>query len=246
MIGDVHGCSRTLRTLLYDLLQVNREDTIYFLGDLISKGPDSRGVLETVEELDARVAEVVLVRGNHEEDLLALLQQTPGKVAGFLKRTRNSALLDPSEPRALDPRWRALLERTRYYIELDRALLVHAGFAFDSENPYDDTEAMVTSREGQYDAEQVGGRRIFHGHVRQPLSRIIALLAAGSPVIPLENGVAYRPKRVTSPFPEHGNLCCYELDAETLHVQPNLDEPGDGQEASSPAPSAFSVTFHRR
>lgn len=240
VIGDVHGCVRTLRTLLFDLLQVDRGDTIYFLGDLISKGPDSRGVLETVESLGTRVRDVVLLRGNHEADLLDLVADSPGKVAGFLRRTRNDNLITTADGDALDPRWLSLFERSRYYVTLDRALLVHAGFAFDGDAPFDDTDAMVRSRDGHYDAALAGGRRVFHGHVRHPLTHIISRLASGAPVIPLDNGIAYRPKRAGSRFPEHGNLCCFELDAETLHVQPNRDEAVDGDGSGA---RAFSVTF---
>jgi serine/threonine protein phosphatase 1 len=44
-IGDIHGYSRALTSLLKRIRPV-ASDTIVCLGDTINRGPDSRGVLE--------------------------------------------------------------------------------------------------------------------------------------------------------------------------------------------------------
>jgi hypothetical protein len=64
VIGDVHGCSVELGDLLL-ALQVDARDRIYFVGDLIGRGPDSRGVLATLRKLSA-----FSIQGNHERRLL--------------------------------------------------------------------------------------------------------------------------------------------------------------------------------
>ena len=46
-IGDAHGCSKALATLL-EANQATQQDTLVFLGDYIDRGPDSRGVAEQV------------------------------------------------------------------------------------------------------------------------------------------------------------------------------------------------------
>ncbi len=63
IIGDVHGCSAELRDLL-DRAAVSAQDRLVFVGDLLARGPDSRGVLRLVRELGARS-----VVGNHELQL---------------------------------------------------------------------------------------------------------------------------------------------------------------------------------
>src|ERR1700730_14881921 len=68
-IGDIHGCSKALAALL-DAIQPGPEDTIVTLGDYIDWGPDSRGVLQQLIELEERCT-LVPIRGNHEEMLLA-------------------------------------------------------------------------------------------------------------------------------------------------------------------------------
>ena len=72
-IGDVHGCNAALETLIRRV-GVTPADTVVFLGDLIDRGPDSRGVLERVIRLSAE-ANVISIRGNHEDMLLQSLER---------------------------------------------------------------------------------------------------------------------------------------------------------------------------
>ena len=65
VVGDVHGCRRTL-TLLLEELAPGPEELVVFVGDLVRKGPDSKGVLEVVRER----SNLLSVRGNNEQKLL--------------------------------------------------------------------------------------------------------------------------------------------------------------------------------
>lgn len=60
-VGDVHGCSKTLRRLLKDA----RADRVILLGDLFAKGPDPVGTWEVIQEFRAES-----VVGNHDERIL--------------------------------------------------------------------------------------------------------------------------------------------------------------------------------
>ena len=64
-IGDIHGCSAGLATLI-DTIGPGPEDVIVTLGDHIDRGPDSRGVLDQLLDLAGRCRLVPLL-GNHEE-----------------------------------------------------------------------------------------------------------------------------------------------------------------------------------
>lgn len=61
IFGDVHGCSQELKDLLR-AVDARPADRLISVGDLINKGPDSRGVMEWA--MNARNLECV--QGNHE------------------------------------------------------------------------------------------------------------------------------------------------------------------------------------
>ena len=63
-ISDIHGCSTALRTLL-DEIQPGKDDIVITLGDYVDRGPDAKGVLEMVLELE-RTTQLKPLTGNHE------------------------------------------------------------------------------------------------------------------------------------------------------------------------------------
>ncbi len=117
-IGDVQGCDRELGALL-DAIEFSRDrDRLWFVGDLVNRGPDSLGVLRRIRALgDAAVT----VLGNHDLHFLA--------VALGCARTRGGdtlhELLNARDRGALTD-W--LISRPLVHEDADRRLLLlHAG-----------------------------------------------------------------------------------------------------------------------
>jgi len=70
-IGDIHGQNAILEKILV-AINPQPEDVFVFLGDYIDRGPDSKGVIETISDLQKK-CQVHLILGNHEEMTLAAL-----------------------------------------------------------------------------------------------------------------------------------------------------------------------------
>jgi hypothetical protein len=63
-IGDVHGCIDELQDLLREC-DYQPGDLVVFLGDMVSKGPDSSSVVQMAREIGA-----IGVRGNHDFEVI--------------------------------------------------------------------------------------------------------------------------------------------------------------------------------
>jgi bis(5'-nucleosyl)-tetraphosphatase (symmetrical) len=115
-IGDVQGCFEPLQRLLDDIQFDARNDRLWFVGDLVNRGPDSLATLRFVQSLDETA---ITVLGNHDLHLLAVAE-------GFarLKRddTLDEVLAAPDREELLD--W--LRQRPLMHFEPGYAM-VHAG-----------------------------------------------------------------------------------------------------------------------
>jgi len=120
LIGDVQGCNSALQHLLQKISFSPSRDTIYLLGDLVNRGPDSADVLRCLMSYGAS-AQCVL--GNHDLHLLAAAH-------GVRKTSRKDTLSNVLEApdRAALLGW---LRQQRMAISLthgkQRYLMVHAG-----------------------------------------------------------------------------------------------------------------------
>lgn len=115
--GDIQGCLAPLRDLLDQCEFDRHQDQVWFVGDLVNRGPDSLGVLRFVRDLgDAAVT----VLGNHDIYLLAV-------AAGAIDRgpddTLHEILAAPDAAELLD--W--LRVQPMMHVEGEFAM-VHAGF----------------------------------------------------------------------------------------------------------------------
>jgi serine/threonine protein phosphatase 1 len=97
-IGDVHGRNDLLISLLtqieHDDAQRGPADTqIIFLGDLVDRGPDSAGVIETAMALCASGRRVRFLLGNHEEVFLAACRKRDEKTLRYFMRIGGDATI---------------------------------------------------------------------------------------------------------------------------------------------------------
>jgi serine/threonine protein phosphatase 1 len=136
VIGDVHADADRLARAL-DVLLADSRVHLIFTGDYVNRGSDSRRVLDLLTTArNEHAGGVTLLRGNHEDALLAYLDggSLPdfaahgglATVRSYLKVVRSGAL---DEFRAtFPPAHRSLLERMVLSYENDDVLVSHAGF----------------------------------------------------------------------------------------------------------------------
>jgi len=89
-IGDVHGCLDELKQLLQTIKKDNdyrnpAKTYLIFLGDLIDRGPESKGVIDLLIDFPYSFAEPLFIMGNHEEMLLRGLRGEPKLLIDWLE-----------------------------------------------------------------------------------------------------------------------------------------------------------------
>ena len=120
LIGDVQGCDSALGRLLDDIAFSPSRDTLYLLGDLVNRGPDSLGVLRRLKALDG-AARCLL--GNHDLHLLAIVHGVRSTSRGDTVRD----VLDAPDRSALLDWLRQQSMALQLSVAGHKLLLVHAG-----------------------------------------------------------------------------------------------------------------------
>jgi len=115
-IGDIQGCYSELQKILEKVSFDSTHDKLWFVGDLVNRGPDSLQVLRFVKSLGDSA---VTVLGNHDLHLLAV---AAGKAELHRSDTLNEVLNAPDRKELLE--W---LRQQRLLHAEDGYVLVHAG-----------------------------------------------------------------------------------------------------------------------
>ncbi|HTE49441.1 MAG TPA: metallophosphoesterase [Kofleriaceae bacterium] len=166
VIGDVHGCHQELLALL-DRIGPSQDDVLVSVGDLVDRGPEPAEVIRFFRD---RPGSVVLT-GNHERK----------HVRGVRSYAQEMTRLQLGAGYAEAVEWMATLP---YYLELDDAIVVHAGLVPGVSLAEQREDVLCGSTAGEHELErQLAGRRwhevwegpkpVVFGHhvVDQPLVR---------------------------------------------------------------------------
>lgn len=145
VVGDLHGCYDELMELL-ESVSFTQEDRVVCVGDLVTKGPKNREVLELFMN-DARFRTVI---GNHD---LALRRKWGGekvKLKASQKATHHELKSDKEK-------YLPFLNRLPFTIDLGTHLVVHAGLRPDVELYSQTSEDMTLLRTLGKDRESHNG-----------------------------------------------------------------------------------------
>jgi predicted MPP superfamily phosphohydrolase len=197
VVGDIHGCYDELLDLL-EKVQFDSEDRLISVGDLITKGPKNREVLDRFIT-DKQFSAVI---GNHD---LALRRRWNGEKF----KLKSSQKPTHKELKKEKERFLPFLNSLPFTIDLGEHLVVHAGLrpglAFHSQTTEDMTELRTlgedrASRNGTpwydvYDGEKI----ILFGHWPANEPR------RGKKAIGLDTGCVYG-HRLTAYVVETGEL----------------------------------------
>jgi serine/threonine protein phosphatase 1 len=170
-IGDIHGSLQKLRDLLTlcERHADGRTATFIFLGDYIDRGPDSRGVIEALIELQSqRPDRFIALKGNHEAVAVEIADGETDP-ASWLREggtaTLRSYRID--DVRDLPPEHLAWLRALPLRHDDGERFFVHAGIDPDKPIGAQSDHDLIWIREPFLSDARDHGRLIVHGHTPQ-------------------------------------------------------------------------------
>ncbi|NOY49238.1 MAG: serine/threonine protein phosphatase [Chlorobi bacterium] len=233
VIPDIHGCALTLKYLIESQIKPNKNDEIYFVGDYIDRGPDSKGVMDYIMAMEENDYNITCLMGNHEDYCIRAWEEDTNR-KGFLGIRPKGRIqkewekfggvqtlesFETDRPRDIPEKYINWMKKLKYYVELDDYIIVHAGLNFGNDDPFEDKRAMIWARDYKIIPEKIGNKKIIHGHV--PVNHEFINLAINSndyKFIDIDNGVYIQQR------PGYGNLFALELNEMKYTTQSLMDE----------------------
>ena len=227
VIGDIHGCSKTTKKLVEDVLSPSDSDRLIFVGDYIDRGHSSKEVIDYILDLKKNAPfEVITLRGNHEQMLINAMEN-PDDLSLWLMNRGDTTLasyglhIDYDNPlqtfSAFPKEHYEFLNQTSYYYEGEGYIAVHAGFDFNKADFRSDFLSMLWTRDMKPDLTKTNSKVIIHGHTPVPLDTVESQIMEKENAIDVDNGCKFRE------MPGFGHLLAYEPAKQKLFKQPNVD-----------------------
>lgn len=221
-ISDIHGCLKTFKSLLKKL-KFNKADELYILGDFIDRGPDSKGVIDFIWELEESGHSIHCLKGNHDQMMLdarsSLALQRKWLVNGGWTTIEN---FNADHIQDIETKYFQFFEKMPSYLEVDHYILVHAGFKFDMPNPFDEFHSMLWQRAWyeRINYQWLGNRIIVHGHTPTTKNDITDMLnnLKQNQYIDIDSGCVHKGKQIGL-----GYLACLILNENRLVFEENKD-----------------------
>ncbi len=171
-IGDIHGCVDSLKSL-WKKLEPYADATHVFIGDYIDRGPDSKGVVDFLLEVQNE-RKCIFLRGNHEEMLLDAYES--GSNYNWMMNGGKTTLSSYGEGVTvdqIDPEHIDFYQRTLLYYETENYFFVHAGLPpgktiEQSKSDPDAAHFFLWGREHLNVFETPWEKTVIFGHTPRP------------------------------------------------------------------------------
>lgn len=206
-IGDIHGCYDQLRAIMEDKIKALHEDKIILLGDYIDRGPEIRRTIDYLIGLKEEGFNLITLKGNHEVMMLHAIET--GDFSTWFWNGGESTLesLGILQTGKMDESYMNFFNELFWYYGEGKYLFVHAGF--NDDDPFNDRNAMIWTRNEEYANPLLADKIIVHGHTPITVEKCIEKIRSNNHVINIDTGCVYND-------PGYGTLTAIELNSGEL------------------------------
>jgi len=173
-IGDIHGCRDHLERLLDQVKPDLSRHRLVFIGDYVDRGPDSRGVIDYILNLQKTFPpeNIICLMGNHERMFLDYLRGVEERFflinggANTLASYRDIDWL--AWPRRLPPAHDQFLHGLQLFYATEAYIFVHGGLRPGVPLAVQEEEDLLWIRDEFILAAADFGKRVIFGHTPFP------------------------------------------------------------------------------
>lgn len=186
-VSDIHGMHRLLQRLLVEIeadsTSRGKSATVVFLGDMVNRGPDTKGVLETLLRGPPRHHRWICLRGNHEQAFLGAFEDDrvfqkflrKGGLATMMSYDDSRKAISRNRLRScVPPEHRAFLRALPLTCRARDLLFVHAGVEPGKPLEFQSQEALLNIREPFFNNPHGLPYTVVHGHTPSSGKPVVA------------------------------------------------------------------------
>lgn len=209
--------------MVEEVLELKKEDHLVLCGDYVDRGPDTKGLIDYILQLQEDGYRVECLMGNHEAMMLHGLEypNNPATTWLFNGGRETLASYGCSHPDEFPKSHIDFYKSLKLFHQVDKYLFVHAGVGTGRIDPLEDKKALLWSRNWypDLDYDWLDNRYIIHGHTPHPGYETETMLKHfdENRVINIDCGCVY-----TTPGLMLGKLCALDLSNRQLHFQEYL------------------------
>ncbi|MCP4132954.1 MAG: hypothetical protein GY754_18460 [bacterium] len=167
-ISDIHGCLKELKELI-NILPLEDNSQIIFLGDYVDRGEYSREVIDYIINLK-KTHNIIPLMGNHEQMMLDFFENKDTTEASLFVFNGGGATLasygDMTSNYTIPDEHVAFLKSLRIYHETEDYFFIHAGLPNKPLLEIDQSilKDLLWIRDDFYNSTFNWGKTIIHGH----------------------------------------------------------------------------------
>jgi serine/threonine protein phosphatase 1 len=210
-IGDIHGCFESLKELVENKIQLQKDDKLILLGDYIDRGDKSKEVVDFIIELQEKGFDVIPLIGNHEAMLLDAFADDKN-ISKWIQNGGDKTLksFEISSVEDIESKYIKFFKGLRYYYSFEEFLFVHAGFNDNVVNPFTDFYSMLWKCKESYTNPLLLDKTIIHGHNPIGIFKCEERVLSKLDVINIDTGCVYKDSE------GYGRLTAYDCNCQRI------------------------------
>ena len=173
VIPDIHGRCDLLSEALNRIIAHGDAGVIVTIGDYVDKGPQSKQVIDLLQQGAAEGWNLIALKGNRDAMMVEALRDA-GKMASWIEKGGDATLASyGGDAAAVPPGHIAWLDRLRLMHVDAHRVYVHAGVDPDLPLERQDEATLLWKRYPKGFSGGYGERHVVHGHDNDPAGPLL-------------------------------------------------------------------------